>query len=110
VAGFNRPLTGESLWNHCKWAADGDRDQFEKALEIIGHGSFPGPDQRGNLTPGQRRQLRDAIIACTHLRDGHDVLLTNDQNGFVDDGRRERFRDELGIRIMTLDEFRREYL
>jgi len=114
LAGLRRePETAvwdEPTWDECTWADDRDQHLLEKALEIIGDGSFPKLRQRATLSSGQRRQLRDAIIACTHVRREHDVLLTKDLRGFVDGGRRERFRDEMGIRIMTPDEFRKEFI
>ncbi len=65
----------ESRWDQSVWGSANDEDVLEKALEIISHGSFPKSGQRAQLSPGERRQLRDAMIACTHVRCKHDILL-----------------------------------
>lgn len=96
----------ESRWDEAVWDDGSGQDLLEKALDIVGDGSFPKRNLRAVLSKGQRHQLRDAIIAVTHLREGNDVLLTGDLKGFVNGGRRERFRDEMGIEVMTPDEFR----
>jgi hypothetical protein len=91
-------------------AALGDesmRDCFEAALKAISNGSFPRPGQRENLTDAERRQMRDAITFCTHLREGRDIFVTDDKKGFGTDGSEQRQRMlALGsTRIMTLGEF-----
>src|SRR5262249_11990696 len=53
-------------------AQEADRDLFEATLAAITNGSFPKPGSRSALTQGERRQLRDAIIFCTHVREGRE--------------------------------------
>ena len=77
----------------------------ERVLTILANGSFPPITQRGALTPGQDRQLRDAHILCTHIRDARDIFVTNDFRGFINHGRAERLSAEFGIRIMSRDDF-----
>ena len=79
---------------------------FDAILAIVGSGSFP-PGQRENLTVGQRRQLRDAMILEAHAREGRDVLVTDDVRGFVGkDGEKRRKLEALcQTRVMTVYEF-----
>jgi hypothetical protein len=96
---------GESRWGEGTWGDDGCRDCFEVALRIISAGSFPPKGSRDNLSSGQRRQLRDAMIFCSHVRDGRDVFVTCDEKGFIKDGRRERLQAAFSTRILTPSEF-----
>jgi hypothetical protein len=57
--------------------------RFEAILGIIGSGSFPKAGSRDNLSQGERRQLRDAMILEAHTRDGRDVLVSNDRRAFI---------------------------
>ncbi|MEO6202230.1 MAG: hypothetical protein ABIU05_09820 [Nitrospirales bacterium] len=82
-----------------------DADCFEDALGIISNNAFPEREQRSNLTPGQRRQLRDAMIFCAHVRARRDILVTNDERGFIDGGRRGVLEERFNTKIMTADEF-----
>ena len=94
---------GESAWDECNWASEDD--DLENALTILSNGSFPAPASRGTLSSGQRRQLRDAMILCTHARAGRDVLVSNDARAFVNEGRRERIEASFMTRVMTRAEF-----
>ena len=78
---------------------------FERLLQVISNGSFPVKNRRSNLSPGERRQLRDAMILSTHIREHRQIFVTNDTKGFIQGGRRERLQSEFGTQIMTADEF-----
>ena len=80
-------------------------DVLERLLQIISNRSFPARGGRSNLSAGERRQLRDAMILSAHIRDGRDIFVTNDRKGFIEGGRRERLETEFATRIMTGDEF-----
>jgi hypothetical protein len=99
----------ESLWDSAVWGDSGDGDCFEKALAIVAAGSFPPPGQRARLTDGQRRQLRDAMIFCAHVRAGRHIFVSNDEKGFVREGRREQLEKAFATRIMTRNEFLAEF-
>jgi hypothetical protein len=100
---------GESLWAKAVWADSADSDCFERVLAIVSARSFPRPGLRGSLTDGQRRQLRDAMIFCAHVRAGRHIFVTNDERGFVRDGRRQQLEQTFATRIMTRGEFEREF-
>jgi hypothetical protein len=101
---------GEGAWGSSRWVGGDDGDCMGVALTIVSNGSFPPSGKRDALSDGQRRQLRDAMIACTHRHDGRDILLSNDRKAFIDDGRREKFHDQLGVTIMTRAEFCDAYI
>jgi hypothetical protein len=86
-----------------------DAGLFEKTLGTITNGSFPKPGKRGNLTPSQKRQMHDAMIFCTHVREGRDVFVTNDKTAFGEDGsvQRRRVVELAPTQVMTLEEFER---
>ena len=96
---------GESTWGNAVWGGENQADCFETALQVISHGSFPRPGARDMLTAGQLRQLRDAMIFCAHVREGRQIFVTNDTNGFIDEGRRAELERRFGTRIMTSAEF-----
>jgi len=96
---------GESVWGKFLW---GGTTYLESILKIISNGSFPKLGLRGELTDGQRRQLRDAMILDAHAREGRDVFVTDDRKGFVDNGKRETLQSLLKTRILTQDEFLQE--
>lgn|SRR5262245_55918830 len=98
-------VLGESRLGLAVLGSDSDATTFERLLHIISNGSFPARDRRSNLSPGERRQLRDAMILSAHLRERRHIFVTNDAKGFIQAGRRELLERELGIRIMTADEF-----
>ena len=106
------PETGvwdESRWDHSVWGSGEDSECLDQALAIISNGSFPESAQRRSLSPGQRRQLRDAMILCAHVRQHRDIFVTNDLKGFIKDGRRDKLREAFSTRIMTRDEFVSEF-
>jgi hypothetical protein len=117
----------ESDWDSCTWGgpipettvigewplgqavlgAEGEKDLLESVLQVISNGSFPKVGDRDNLTAGQRRQLRDAMILEAHVREQHDILLSDDTRAFGGDGSDLRAKLEYlcGTRIMGADEF-----
>lgn len=80
---------------------DVDVDVFEASLVVIGNGSFPSQGEREELTDGQRRQLRDAMIFTAHVREGRHVLVSNDQRAYVNHGKRERLERLGSTKIRT---------
>lgn len=80
---------------------------FEAILAVIGDGSFPPPGKRDNLTKGERRQLRDAMILEAHAREGRDVLVSDDRKAFIGKvgAKRAKLEALYRTRIMTVDEF-----
>lgn len=95
----------ESCFGQAVLGSDSDRDMFEEFLVIISNGSFPKVGQRENLTQGQRRQLRDAMILSAHIREGRDIFVTNDIRGFISDNRRKQIEERFNTKIMTSVEF-----
>ena len=98
----------ESRWDQANWAGDDNAAPLERALQVLSNGSFPPSAQRTSLSPGQRRQLRDAIILATHVREHRDILVSNDRRAFIDNGRRETIQSEFGTRVLTVPEFELE--
>jgi hypothetical protein len=96
----------ESRWGIAVWASAEKADLLESVLAIISNGSFPPVGSRSGLSPGERRQLRDAMILTAHAREGRDLFVSNDQRGFIREGRRERLEKLLGTRIVTVSELR----
>ena len=113
---------GESRWGEAVWGGDpvgepfvigesplgvgvvvddAHADILESALSVISNGSFPPPGNRDDLSDGQRRQLRDAMIFEAHARAGRHVFVTNDRKGFINDGRRETLQALGRTRIVT---------
>lgn len=99
-------LWGESEWGRFKWG--GNASYLESILQIITNGSFPKSGKRGQITDAQHRQLRDAIILETHVRDGREIFVTDDRKGFIDNGRRDALQSLLKTRILTREEFLQE--
>lgn len=99
-------IVGESRVGSC--VVGSGSDYLEIILQTISNRSFPKSGNRGRLTDGQRRQLRDAMILEAHAREGRDIFVTNDKKGFIDDGRREKLQSLLKTRILTREEFLRE--
>ncbi len=83
-----------------------DDPNFEDVLAIIAGGSLPRRSKRNRLTPGQARQLRDAMIFVSHVGEGHDIFVTNDLKGFINCGRREKLQSRFNTTIMTGGQFR----
>ena len=91
----------ESEWGNCVWG--GSDNYLEELLQILSDGSFP--KNRASLTGGQRRQLRDAMILEVHLRNGRDILVTNDARAFIGHGRRQAIEAQFKTKIMTANEY-----
>ena len=96
---------GESRFGQAVWGTSADAEWLESALAIISNQSFPPRTSRQSLTDGQRRQLRDAMILCAHVRSRRDVLVSNDRRAFVDNGRREAIASTFHTSVMTAAEF-----
>ena len=101
-------VMGESALGMAVLGNEADRDLFEKTVVAITNDSFPRPGARGDLTPLQRSQMRDAMIFCTHVREGRDIFVTDDKKAFGAEGSAQRQRVAAlapQTRIMTLAEF-----
>ena len=96
---------GESRWGQAVWGGSSDSGRLERVLALLSNGSFPPPGRRDHLSNGERRQLRDAMILCAHLRAGRDLLVSNDRRAFVADRRRQAIEAEFGTHVMTVQEF-----
>jgi len=92
---FDEPVWGDSESDSC----------LELSLKIISDGSFPPLGKRDKLTRGARRQFRDAIIFCAHVREHRDIFVTNDISGFIKGDRRIQLEKSFHTLIMTRDEF-----
>jgi len=99
----------ESRFDKSVWGDAESASCLEFCLKIISDGSFPPPDKRDKLTRGARRQLRDAMIFCDHLRNGGEIFVTNDTKGFIKGDRRIKLENVFYTRIMTRDEFLIEF-
>lgn len=95
----------ESRWDESVWGDDRSEARLEIVLKIVSAGSFPARGLRSTLSSGQRRQLRDAMIFCDHVRELREIFVTNDAKGFIDRGRREALEREFRTKIMTAAEF-----
>lgn len=104
---FETGLVGESVAGMFVPGAEHESTNLEAILDVISSGSFPRGENREHLSNGQRRQLRDAMILSTHVRERREIFVTNDRRGFVDNGRREFFEEQFGTKIMTGEEFLR---
>ena len=93
----------ESLWGSAVWATDDSAKLLDGILSVVANGSFP--TDRRSLSPGQRRQLRDAMILEAHTRAGRDFFVTNDVRGFVLHGRREKLEALCHTSIRTSQEY-----
>lgn len=100
-------VLNESILGRSKVGSGSDGDRLEFVLSVISNGGFPTKDKRAELTSGQRRQLRDAMIFEAHVREGRDVFITEDNRGFMGvDGRiKLRLEKEFNTKIMTKKEF-----
>ena len=90
---------GEGVWGGGLWGGPSDSHCLETVLGIVSDGGFPRPNQRMELSDGQRRQLRDAIIFCAHVRTQREIFVTDDARGFVRSGRREKLQNAFDTRI-----------
>ena len=87
-----------------------DATLFERVIDAISNGSFPKPGRRATLTPGEQDQRRDAMIFCTHVREGRDIFVTDDVKAFGEEGSPQRQRVSAlapQTKIMTPTEFER---
>ena len=80
---------------------DDDVDLFEASVVAAGNGSFPRAGQRDDLTDGQRRQLRDAMIFTAHVRERRHVVVSDDQKAYVKHSKRERLESLGTTKIRT---------
>jgi hypothetical protein len=101
---------GESRYGEAVYGAQSDAECIERALELLSNRAFPGIGNRETMTNGQRRQLRDAMILCAHVRSKRDVLVSNDRKAFVDNGRREAIAAMFCTSVMTVAEFEQHLL
>lgn len=104
---FETGLVGESVAGAFVLGANEESINLEQILDIISSGSFPTAEKRKDLSNGQHRQLRDAMILCTHIREKREIFVTNDRKGFVDNGRRDLLEQRYRTRILTGKEFLR---
>ena len=74
---------------------------------VISASSFPAHGCRDELTKGQLRQLRDAMIFEAQVREGRHVLVTTDASGFINQGRRLKPQQLGRTRILTPTNWRR---
>lgn len=74
---------------------------------LVSDGLFPKSGQRDVLSKGQRAQLRDATILAAHVREGRDVLVSNDVKAFGGEGssKRSTLCELTKTKIVTLPEF-----
>jgi hypothetical protein len=96
-------IWGEGVWGNTIWASEESSKRFEAILAIITDGSFPA--DRSTLSKGERRQLRDALIFEAHARAGRDIFVTNDQRGFILNGRRAALQVLCSTTILTSAEY-----
>ncbi len=98
---------GESRLGFAALGEDASPSRFEAILYVIGNGSFPKLGARENLTRGERKQLRDAMILEAHARERRDILVSDDAKAYVgkDGKRRLTLEAAARTRIMTVDEF-----
>lgn len=102
---FETIILGESAVGIGALGSDADAVCFETLLKVISNGAFPAAGERGNLTAGQRRQLRDAVIFCAHVREKRQIFVTNDKKAFIDGGRRELLETVFNTKILAAEEF-----
>jgi len=100
---------GESLLGDCVLGGSKEDDSFEEILNIISNKSFPKCGNRENLSSGELRQLRDAMIINTHAREQRDIFVSNDKKAYVKDERRNILEKRLGTKILTEEEFVHEF-
>lgn len=100
-------ILGESELGKAQLGSNSSKDTFEEVLKIITGGTFPKAGNREQLSPGQRNQLRDAMILEAHIREKRDILISDDKKAFIghDGSHRQILESKFGIKIMTSDEF-----
>lgn len=104
---FETLTLGESRLGMAALGSAESSQRFEAILAVTGNGSFPKPGERDELSEGERRQLRDAMILEPHAREARDILVSNDRRAFIgkDGEKRRRLEAICATRIMTVDEF-----
>ncbi|MBU2592584.1 hypothetical protein KKD61_03955 [Patescibacteria group bacterium] len=104
---YETAVVGESRVGESVVGSNKDVDVFEKLLEIISSGSFPKSGKRNDLSKGERRQLRDAMILTAHIREKRDIFVTEDIKGFI--GRNSEIKKKIEnlfkTKIMRKKEF-----
>lgn len=66
----------ESRWGEAVWGSSLASERFERVLALLSNRSFPATGQRDQLSNGQRRQLRDAMILWAHLHSRREILVS----------------------------------
>ena len=94
---------GESRYGEATYGSEETQANLEDILAIISNGAFPSDGQE--LSQGELRQLRDAIIFQAHVRECRDIFVTDDCRSFIRAGRRERLQERFNTRVMTREEF-----
>ena len=95
-------IFGEGRWGEAAFASAETRDRLPAILGILSNGAWPFPEP---LSSRQRNLLRDALILEAHVRDGRDVLVSNDERAFIRDGRRQAIESQFRTRVLTRMEF-----
>ena len=100
-------VIGESPLGEAVLGDDDAPDRMEVILKLVARGTFPRSGQREQLTDGQHRQLRDAMILEAHTREDRDIFISDDRKAFVGENNltREALQREFGVTIMTSEEF-----
>lgn len=96
-------VLGESRLGSAKLVGE---NTLEELLSIISSGGFPKIGNRDNLTIGQKHLLRDAMILETHIREGRNILVSNDKKAYIGhEEKRKILENKFNTKIMTLEEF-----
>jgi len=100
-------VLGESRLGEGALSGPESANRFEAILRIVSNGAFPKPGVRDTLKPGERRQMRDAMILEAHARESRDILVTNEIRAYgrTGDQRRRRLETLCATHIMNVDEF-----
>ena len=100
-------VMGDSTMGGAHLGSEADRTRYEGLLMLLSNGSFPKPGQRGNLTNGWRRMMRDAMILSAHAREDRQIFVSNDVKAIGVEGstHRRQLHEQFGIRAVTLAEF-----
>ncbi len=63
---------GEARYGRAVYASQASAQSIDNILKVVSNGSFPS--SRADLSDGQRRQFRDALIFESHVRDHRESL------------------------------------
>lgn len=96
----------ESFWDQARWADDTSSKRLANILKIIFNASFP--NRMSDLTEGQSRQLRDAMILEAHCAAQRDIFVTLDGKAFINHERREKLEALFKTRVLNRAEFETE--